>query len=209
MMKKGKSKDSLDQSLDSLESGDSRTDDSLEILHDSLGRSQLTILPKCFFFKFYLKTLIEVGITENLCDEMKENNMIQILDKDLESVIEQATKLQHKVLESIIGGRTAELAAADERTEGMTESIREPSEIMNVTEAQLKTHQSEKITFSKGIASIIYNKSEEEQNLLIADSEQERKNSEEKNDFANESIELLQEEKSEEVKVSLENFTIH
>ena len=162
-----------------------------------------------FFLKFYLKTLIEVGITENLCDEMKENNMIQILDKDLESVIEQATKLQHKVLESIIGGRTAELAAADERTEGTTESIREPSEIMNVTEAQLKTHQSEKITFSKGIASIIYNKSEEEQNLLIADSEQERKNSEEKNDFANESIELLQEEKSEEVKVSLENFTIH
>ena len=42
MKTKGKSKDSLDQSLDSLESGDSRTDDSLEILHDSLGRSQLT-----------------------------------------------------------------------------------------------------------------------------------------------------------------------
>ena len=42
MKKKEKSKDSLDESLDSLESGD-RSDDSLEILDDSLGMSQLTI----------------------------------------------------------------------------------------------------------------------------------------------------------------------
>ena len=38
MKKKEKSKDSLDESLDSLESGD-QTDDSLEILDDSLGMS--------------------------------------------------------------------------------------------------------------------------------------------------------------------------
>ena len=42
MKKKEKSKDSLDESLDSLESGD-RTDDSLEIFDDSLGMSQLKI----------------------------------------------------------------------------------------------------------------------------------------------------------------------
>ena len=43
MKKKEKSKDSLDESLDSLESGD-QTDDSLEILDDSLGMSPLTVL---------------------------------------------------------------------------------------------------------------------------------------------------------------------
>ena len=130
--------------------------------------------------------MIEVEITENLCDEMEENSMIHILDKDLESVIEQAAKLQHKVLESIIGGRSCELAY--ERTEGTAESLREPSEIMTAAEAQLKTHQSEKVTFSKGIASIIYNKSEVEQNLVIGSSVQERKNNEEKNEFTKESI---------------------
>ena len=120
--------------------------------------------------------------------------MIQILDKDLESVIEQAAKLQNKVLESIIGERSCELAY--ERTEGTAESLREPSEIMNAAENQLKIHQSEKVTFSKGIASIIYNKSEEEQNLVIGNNEEERQNSEEKIYLANESIEV-QEEKLE------------
>ena len=149
--------------------------------------------------------MVEVEITENICDEMKENNMIQILDKDLESVIEQAAKLQHKVLESIIGGRSCEVA--NERTEGTSESIREPSEIMNLVEDQLKTHQSEKVTFSKGIASIIYSKSEEEQNLVIDNnSEEERKTCEEKNGFTSESIEVFQEEKKEEVNVSLVHF---
>ena len=54
MKKNGKSKDSLDLSVDSLESGDSRTDDSLEILHDSLGKSQLTIF---YFFHKKLTTM--------------------------------------------------------------------------------------------------------------------------------------------------------
>ena len=120
--------------------------------------------------------------------------MIRILDKDLESVIEQAAKLQNKVLESIIGERSCELAY--ERTEGTAESLREPSEIMNAAENQLKIHQSEKVTFSKGIASIIYNKSEEEQNLVIGNNGQERQSSEEKIYLANESI-VVQEEKLE------------
>ena len=135
--------------------------------------------------------------------------MIQILDKDLESVIEQAAKLQNKVLESIIGERSCELAY--ERTEGTAESLREPSEIMNAAENQLKIHQSEKVTFSKGIASIIYNKSEEEQNLVIGNNEQDRQNSEAKFYLANESIEV-QEEKSETVSLTHEvsvNFYIN
>ena len=125
--------------------------------------------------------------------------MIHILDKDLESVIEQAAKLQNKVLESIIGERSCELAY--ERTEGTVESLREPSEIMNAAENQLKIHQSEKVTFSKGIASIIYNKSEDEQNLVIGNNEQEPKNTEEKQNVANESIEV-KEEQSEGENVS-------
>ena len=135
--------------------------------------------------------------------------MIQILDKDLESVIEQAAKLQNKVLESIIGERSCELAY--ERTEGTAESLREPSEIMNAAENQLKIHQSEKVTFSKGIASIIYNKSEEEQNLVIGNNKQDRQNSEAKFYLANESIEV-QEEKSETVSLTHEvsvNFYIN
>ena len=128
--------------------------------------------------------------------------MIHILDKDLESVIEQAAKLQNKVLESIIGERTCELAY--ERTEGTAEIIREPSEIMIAAEKQLKIHQSEKETFSKGIASIIYNKSEVEQSLVTGNKEQERKNSEEESHSANETIEVQEEKKSEAVSLTHE-----
>ena len=121
--------------------------------------------------------------------------MIQILDTDLESVIKEAAKLQNRVLESIIGEKTG----GEEET---MEILREPSDIMAATENQLKIHKSEKETFSKGIASIIYNKIEgEEQNLAIDEgydeSKQELEYSEQKNNVV------------EEVSIKCEQSEVH
>ena len=124
--------------------------------------------------------------------------MITILDKNLESVIAEAAKLQHKVLESIIGGTREEVGATDvdghsgdagETVE--TVDITREMEIMTAAEKQLKIHKSEKETFSKGIASIIYNKMEvNEQNLAIDegydDGKQELEYFEDKNNFIEE-----------------------
>ena len=74
MKKKEKSKDSLDESLDSLESGD-RTDDSLEIFDDSLGMSQLKIGHNesltCVFEICKMQITIEVDITLQKISVMK------------------------------------------------------------------------------------------------------------------------------------------
>ena len=83
--------------------------------------------------------------------------MITILDKNLESVIAEAAKLQHKVLESIIGDKNEEVGATDGHTDEAGESVdmTREMEIMRAAEKQLKIHKSEKETFSKGIASIL------------------------------------------------------
>ena len=91
-----------------------------------------------------------------------ENNLINILDKDLEKVIAEATKLQSQVLESIIGNKKP-INEMEVEVEGgliKNEFLNKTSEMMTDAEKQIRIHQSEKETFSKGIASIIYNSEE-------------------------------------------------
>ena len=162
------------------------------------------------------------GYLEDLCHELESQNMITILDKNLESVIAEAAKLQHKVLESIIGDKNEEVGATDGHTDEAGESVdmTREMEIMRAAEKQLKIHKSEKETFSKGIASIIYNKMEvNEENLAIDegyddDGKQELEYSEDKNniieeiEIERENIEVVHEARSETVKVSISNLSI-
>ena len=125
--------------------------------------------------------------------------MIQILDTDLESVIAEAAKLQNRVLESIIGEKTGGEGKLEEET---MERLREPSDIMAATEKQLKIHKSEKETFSKGIASIIYNKIEgEDQNMAIDEGYDESKQELEFNEQKNNVV--------EEVSIKCEQSEVH
>ena len=84
--------------------------------------------------------------------------MIHILDKDLERVIAEATKLQNQVLESIIGNNQQTIGGGGEPNGN--DVLNETSEMMTDAEKQIRIHQSEKETFSKGIASIIYKSGE-------------------------------------------------
>ena len=88
---------------------------------------------------------------EDLTDGAENSNLMHILDKDLERVIAEATKLQSQVLESIIGNK----ADTGVREESQV-TANETSELMTDAEKQIRIHRSEKETFSKGIASIIY-----------------------------------------------------
>ena len=85
--------------------------------------------------------------------------MIHILDKDLERVIAEATKLQNQVLESIIGNNQQTIGGGGGEPNG-NDVLNETSEMMTDAEKQIRIHQSEKETFSKGIASIIYKSGE-------------------------------------------------
>ena len=85
--------------------------------------------------------------------------MIHILDKDLERVIAEATKLQNQVLESIIGNNQQTIGGGGGELNG-NDVLNETSEMMTDAEKQIRIHQSEKETFSKGIASIIYKSGE-------------------------------------------------
>ena len=89
---------------------------------------------------------------EDLKDGAENSNLMHILDKDLERVIAEATKLQSQVLESIIGNK-ADTAV---REEAQLIQTNQTSELMTDAEKQIRIHRSEKETFSKGIASIIY-----------------------------------------------------
>ena len=89
---------------------------------------------------------------EDLTDGAENSNLMHILDKDLERVIAEATKLQSQVLESIIGNK----ADTGVREESQLTQANQTSELMTDAEKQIRIHRSEKETFSKGIASIIY-----------------------------------------------------
>lgn len=139
--------------------------------------------------------------------------MITILDKDLESVIAEATKLQHRVLESIIG-ESHEVKEVE-----TSEETVETGEIMTAAEESLreiKIHKSEKETFSKGIASIIYNKMEgNEQNLAVDegydDSKEDGECSEERNNVIEEiaiKTEKIEVSQSKEAKVTVSSSRV-
>ena len=108
--------------------------------------------------------------------------MIHILDKDLERVIAEATKLQNQVLESIIGNNHQTIGGGGEPNGN--DVLNETSEMMTDAEKQIRIHQSEKETFSKGIASIIYKSGE-----LDTNGETRAENHEEKNVSVDEIIE--------------------
>ena len=73
----------------------------------------------------------------------------------MKKVIAEATKLQSQVLESIIGtSKDGNNAGGDDMVKNGTS--KESSELMTDAEKQIKMHKSEKETFSKGIASIIF-----------------------------------------------------
>ena len=108
--------------------------------------------------------------------------MIHILDKDLERVIAEATKLQNQVLESIIGNNQQTIGGGGEPNGN--DVLNETSEMMTDAEKQIRIHQSEKETFSKGIASIIYKSGE-----LDTNGETRGENHEEKNVSVDEIIE--------------------
>ena len=91
-------------------------------------------------------------------NDAEENQLIHILDKDLERVIAEATKLQNQVLESIIGNNQQTIGGGGEPNGN--DVLNETSEMMTDAEKQIRIHQSEKETFSKGIASIIYKSGE-------------------------------------------------
>ena len=104
------------------------------------------------------------------------SNLMHILDKDLERVIAEATKLQSQVLESIIGNKTDTTVREESQV-----TANETSELMTDAEKQIRIHRSEKETFSKGIASIIYEpeKGENDNGDVIKQSDE--KHDEEKN----------------------------
>ena len=76
-------------------------------------------------------------------------------------MIAEATKLQSQVLESIIGkNNDRDIKMNDQLVEDV--QLKNTSEIMNDAEKQIKIHKTEKETFSKGIASIIYDNQDSE-----------------------------------------------
>ena len=115
-------------------------------------------------------------------NDAEENQLIHILDKDLERVIAEATKLQNQVLESIIGNNQQTIGGGGEPNGN--DVLNETSEMMTDAEKQIRIHQSEKETFSKGIASIIYKSGE-----LDTKGETRGENHEEKNVSVDEIIE--------------------
>ena len=132
------SKDSLESDLQSLDSLQSITKS-----RDSLDQDDMT------------------DSLEDLTCEFEESSLMRSMDQDLENVIAEATKLQTQVLESIIGGNEEE-----RECESIKENIKEndmknyscleTSEVMEELESLINEHSSEKETFSKGIAAIIY-----------------------------------------------------
>lgn len=145
------SKDSLDsdiQSLDSLQSI-TKSMDSLENGNDNIGDS-----------------------LEDLTCEFEESSLMRSMDQDLENVIAEATKLQTQVLESIIGGNE-DGKEYDEMNWDSTEynakrySCLETAEVMEELESQINEHSSEKETFSKGIAAIIYEPIQKEEAVIV------------------------------------------
>ena len=172
------SSDSLESDLgdrDSLESGPC-SEDSLQITGDSLGRYPLQI-----------KSLSLCFITEDLTEEADNTNLMHILDKDLERVIAEATKLQSQVLESIIGNKPDTGVREESRVTG-----NETSELMTDAEKQIRIHRSEKETFSKGIASIIYEAEKGENHDSDDINQTDEKHDEEKNCSVDEVIETSQ-----------------
>ena len=111
-----------------------------------------------------------------------------ILDKDLERVIAEATKLQSQVLESIIGNK-ADTAV---REEAQVIQANQTSELMTDAEKQIRIHRSEKETFSKGIASIIYEAEKGENHDSDDINQTDEKHDEEKNCSVDEVIETSQ-----------------
>ena len=143
VMEKDKgSQDSLNSDINSIDSLESivKSMDSLEIKNEDISDS-----------------------LEDLTCEFEESSLMRSMDQDLENVIAEATKLQTQVLESIIGGNEA-----TDKTEGSnvkkntTEnyldeySCMETTKVLEELESQINEHSSEKETFSKGIAAIIY-----------------------------------------------------
>ena len=133
---------------------------------------------------------------EDLTDGAENSNLMHILDKDLERVIAEATKLQSQVLESIIGNK----ADTGVREESQV-TANETSELMTDAEKQIRIHRSEKETFSKGIASIIYEPEKGEN-----DNGDDIKQSDEKHDKeTNYSVAEIQETKVPDKKTSVDN----
>ena len=125
---------------------------------------------------------------EDLTDDTENTNLMTILDKDLERVIAEATKLQSQVLESIIGNK-ADTAV---REEAQVIQANETSELMTDAEKQIRIHRSEKETFSKGIASIIYEAEKGENHDSDDINQTDEKHDEEKNCSVDEVIETSQ-----------------
>ena len=126
--------------------------------------------------------------SEDLTDDAENTNLMTILDKDLERVIAEATKLQSQVLESIIGNK-ADTAV---REEAQVIQANETSELMTDAEKQIRIHRSEKETFSKGIASIIYEAEKGENHDSDDINQTDEKHDEEKNCSVDEVIETSQ-----------------
>lgn len=113
--------------------------------------------------------------------------MMHILDKDLERVIAEATKLQSQVLESIIGNKAD--TGVGEESQVMANQT---SELMTDAEKQIRIHRSEKETFSKGIASIIYEPEKGENHDVDDINQIDEKHDEEKSHSVDEIIEKSQ-----------------
>ena len=134
----------------------------------------------------YVKLLVLAS--EDLTDDGENTNLMTILDKDLERVIAEATKLQSQVLESIIGNK-ADTAV---REEAQVIQTNQTSELMTDAEKQIRIHRSEKETFSKGIASIIYEAEKGENHDSDDINQTDEKHDEEKNCSVDEVIETSQ-----------------
>ena len=113
---------------------------------------------------------------------------MHILDKDLERVIAEATKLQSQVLESIIGNK-ADTGVGEESDQVMADQT---SELMTDAEKQIRIHRSEKETFSKGIASIIYEPEKGENHDVDDINQTDEKHDEEKSHSVDEIVEKSQ-----------------
>ena len=113
--------------------------------------------------------------------------MMHILDKDLERVIAEATKLQSQVLESIIGNKAD--TGVGEESQVMANQT---SELMTDAEKQIRIHRSEKETFSKGIASIIYEPEKGENHDVDDINQTDEKHDDEKNHSVDEIVEKSQ-----------------
>ena len=128
-----------------------------------------------------------VLISEDLTDDTENTNLMNILDKDLERVIAEATKLQSQVLESIIGNKAD--TGVGEESQVMANQT---SELMTDAEKQIRIHRSEKETFSKGIASIIYEPEKGENHVVDDINQTDEKHDDEKNHSVDEIVEKSQ-----------------